>query len=147
MYASLDLDVAFAERLKRTGFQRTPLLVGIARASIARTLDLTSDQTLATFGLSVTAVTGPDYAPSQRLGRELFETGVAALLVPAAIAEVPTQLPRFVLVRERERQERTTPGVGVNLVIFTGNLRPGDGYREIERFLCAIFGLSPGDER
>lgn len=144
LYTSLDLDVAIAERLKRTGLRRTRLAVGLARASIQRTVDLSLDASLATVGASTQGVTGLDYTVPQRIGRELFEGGVAALLVPAAIAEVAQHYPRFRLVQDRHVEERATPGTGIHLVIFPDNLERGDGYPEIERFLCEILGMAEG---
>ncbi len=47
LYASLDMDVAVAERLKRTGLRRTRLAVGVARASIQKTVPLTRNAALA----------------------------------------------------------------------------------------------------
>ncbi len=81
LYTPLNLYVALAERLKRTGLRRTRLAVGVARASIQKTVDLTLDPALSVFGASIQDVVGPDYEVPRRIGRALFEAGVAALLV------------------------------------------------------------------
>ncbi len=147
LYTSLDLDVAIAERLKRTGQRRTRLAVGVAQASIQHTVDLTSDAALSALGASLQDVVGPGYPVPQRIGRTLFEAEVGALLVPAAIAEVARQYPRFLFGRGRRVDERQTPGAGINFVIFPDNLRRGDGYPEIERFMCEIQGITRGTDQ
>jgi RES domain-containing protein len=144
LYTSLELDVAIAERLKRTGLRRTRLAVGVARATIRRTVDLTADVALSVVGETVQDVSGPDYDVPQRVGRGLFEAGIAALLVPAVITEVAHQYPRFLFVRGGHSEQRRTPSSGTNLVIFPDNLERGDGYPEVDRFVCEILGIAEG---
>jgi RES domain-containing protein len=142
LYTALDLDVALAERIKRTLMRPASLAVASADATIGRTVDLTEPAPLGRFGLSPSEITAPSYSLPQRLGAALFEKGITALLVPAALATTARIFPRFEFVREGRREIRITPATGTNLVLFTDNLGRGDRYPEIARFSCEVRGLT-----
>ncbi len=141
LYTSLLLDVAFAERIKRSLARPVSLVIGVARASIARVLDLELADVRGLFEVAAAAMTTEDYALTQRLGAVLFEANVTGLLVPAAITSTAAHYPSFRLTRERHSKTRVTPRSGTNLVIFPDNLRRGDGYPESERFHCEVTGI------
>ena len=141
LYTSLPLDVAFAERIKRSLARPAPLVVGMAHASIARVLDLELVDVQRLFGIAAAALTTEDYALTQRLGAALFEANVTGLLVPAAIASTARLYPSFRLTREGHSETRVTPHAGSNLVIFTDNLHRGDGYPESHQFHCEVTGI------
>jgi RES domain-containing protein len=141
LYTSLLLDVALAERIKRTLARPTPVLVGVARASIARVLDLGPAEVRRPFGVTVAVLKTEDYSVPQRLGAALFEAVVTGVLVPAAIASTAAQYPRFRFSRDSHTEVRPTPRAGANLVIFADNLRRGDAYPEINRFHCEVVGI------
>jgi len=87
VYTSLDLTVALAERIKRTGATRVTIVVGIARVQIRRVVTL-DDQAMSALGTSREEVTTEDYTLPQRLGRTLFQQG-------AAPAPSPPRSPRW----------------------------------------------------
>ncbi|HEV2440576.1 MAG TPA: RES family NAD+ phosphorylase [bacterium] len=141
LYTSLLLDVAFAERIKRSLARPASLVVGVARASIARVLDFQNKDVQRLLGFAAGALTTEDYALTQRFGAALFEANVTGLLVPAAIASTATRYPSFRLTREGHSETRVTPHAGTNLVIFTDNLHRGDGYPESHRVRCELTGI------
>jgi RES domain len=95
LYTSLLLDVAFAERVKRTLARPAPLIVGVARASITRVLDFQLAAVQQALGVTFAALTTEDYSSSQQLGAALFQAGITGLLVPAAIASTAALYPSF----------------------------------------------------
>lgn len=141
LYTSLELDVALAERIKVTLAVPTILVVGVADATIARTLALTDPSTLAGLGLTLENLTQSDYAFTQDLGTAFHASGVTALLVPAALRETAQFYPRFRFTRDGHIAIRATPDSGVNLVLFTDNLHRHDAYPETARFTCEVAGI------
>ncbi len=144
LYTSLTLAISFAERIKRYGATPIDVLVGIADASIARTIDLTDSAALALLGLTVGDLMTEDHTLTRALGMAFFQAGVTALLVPAAIETTARQYPRFRVVRDGRITNHRTPAGGTNVVIFHSNRKRGDGWRERRsgRFVCEIAGLS-----
>jgi len=141
LYTALALDVALAERIKRTGDLPVRLLVGEAEAGLSRTVDLTLPDTLAHLRISTEDLLRTHPLP-QTLGALFAERGIVALLYPAALAETARMYPRFRFSPERgPTTVRATPSAGVNLVIFTDNLAAGDRYPEIRRFRCEVQGI------
>ena len=143
VYTSLDLTVALAERIKRTGATRVEIVVGIARVQIRRVVTL-DDQAMGALGTSREEVTTEDYTLSQRLGRALSEQGAGAIAVPAAIAAVAEWFPEMRVERGLSRLMVATPRSGTNLVIFPDNRDPSDFRREVERYTCLLRGISEG---
>ncbi len=141
VYASLALEVAIAERIKRTLARPVRIVVGVATVRIARVLDLNEQDSLHTLGLTTDSVTAGDYALTQQLGRMLRDAGVAGALVPAAIMTTAALYPRFRMVRDGRATIHRTPSQGINLVIYPENLRRGDEYPEVERLTCEVRGL------
>lgn len=141
LYTSLLLDVALAERVKRSLARPVQLVVGIARVSIARVLNFELAAVRRSFGLAEDALTTEEYGLTQRLGAALFDAGITGLLVPAAIATTAAYYPSFRFTSEGRTEVRPTPRGGTNLVIFTDKLNRGDGYPETGRFRCEIAGL------
>jgi hypothetical protein len=93
VYTSLDLTVALAERVKRTGATRVEIVVRIARVQIRRVVTL-DDQVLSALGTSREEVTMEDYTLPQRLGRALSERASAGLAPARAWVTVMSRLPR-----------------------------------------------------
>lgn len=141
LYTSLSLEVALAERIKRTLARPVELVVGIAQADLRVTLDLTAPAVRATLGVTAEELTADDHTLTQQLGRRLYDGGTTALLVPAAIASTAALYPRFPIRRDGRVSIHATPAQGTNLLIYTDHLRPGDAYPEIERFACVARGL------
>jgi len=141
VYTSLALNVAIAERIKRTLARPVRLVVGIASARIAKVVDLTEREALDTLGLAVKDCTADEYTLPQQLGRMLRDAGVTAVLVPAAIAATASLYPRFRMARNGRTTIHVTPAQGTNLVIYTENLGRRDEYPEVERFVCEARGL------
>ncbi len=141
VYTSLALDVAIAERIKRTLGRPVRIVVGIATVRIARVLDLTEQDNLRTLGVTTDRLTVDDYTLTQQLGRMLRDAGVAGALAPAAIMTTAALYPHFRMVRDGRAAIHGTPSQGINLVIYTENLRRGDEYPEVERFTCEVRGL------
>jgi len=141
LYASLLLDVALAERIKRTLARPAQLLAGVATASIARVVDVGLVEVQEALGVSIDALTTADYTLTQQLGTALFQAGVTGLLVPAALAETARRYPSFRFIRHGHSEVRPTPASGTNLVLFTSNLRRGDAYPETDRFACEVTGI------
>ena len=141
LYASLSLDVALAERIKRTLARPVDLVVGVAQADLRITLDLTAPAVQATLGMTAEELTADDHTLTQQLGRRLYDAGATALLVPAAITSTAALYPRFSMRRDGRVSIHATPAQGTNLVIYTDHLRPGDAYPEIERFACIVRGF------
>lgn len=141
LYTSLVFVVAIAERVKRTLARSVELLMGVGAASIARVVDVALSDVRAALGASVEDLTTEDYTFTQQVGAALFRAGVTGLLVPSAIADTARLYPRFRFVRDGHVEIRPTPASGVNLVIFTDNFLPGDGYPETMRFICEIAGI------
>ena len=83
LYAALDLDVALAERIKRTGPVRTELTVGLSRARFARVLDLRSPDVRTLLRVARDALTRDDYRATHALATTLFLASITGLLVPA----------------------------------------------------------------
>lgn len=140
-YTSLALEVAIAERIKRTLGRSVRLVVGIAAVRIAKVLDLTEQDVPDALGVTTGDLATDDYTLTQHLGRMLRDADVTGVLVPAAIAATADLYPRFRMVRDRRATLHTTPSEGINLVIYTENLRHGDEYPEVERFACEVQGL------
>jgi len=141
VYTSLALEVSITERIKRTLGQPVRIVVGVAAVRMARVLDLTTQDALRTLGVTTDGLTGNNYSLTQQLGRMLRDTGVAGALAPAAIATTAALYPRFRMVRDGRATVHRTPSQGTNLVIYTENLRRGDEYPEVERFICEVRGL------
>ncbi len=143
LYTSLTLEVAFAERIKHTRARPVALVVGKAQANLSTTLNLAIPAIQRVLGVAAADLTGDNYSVPQRLGRRLYDVGVTALVVPAAIATTAALYPRFSMRRGARAAVYDTPVEGTNLVIYTDRLRPGDIYPEIERFACVVRGLRP----
>lgn len=143
LYTSLDLAVALAERIKRTGATRVEIVVGIARVQIRRVVTL-DDQAMSALGTSREEVTTEDSTLPQRLGRALFEQGAGAIAVPAAIAAVVQWFPEMRVERGLSMLTIATPRSGTNLVIFPDNRDPSDSRREVERYTCLLQGIPTG---
>jgi len=140
LYTSLTLEVALAERIKRTRARPVELVVGKAQASLHAVLDLTGDSVQKALGVAVADLTADDYSVAQRLAHRLYDAGVTALVVPAAIATTATLYPRFSMRRGARTAIYDTPVEGTNLVIYTENLHRGDAYPEVERFAAKCAG-------
>ena len=143
VYTSLDLTVALAERVKRTGATRVEIVVGIARVQIRRVVTQ-DDQAMGALGTSREEVTTEDYTLPQRLGRALFEQGAGAIAVPAAIAAVAEWFPEMRVERGLSTLTVATPRSGTNLVIFPDNRDSSDFRRESERYTCLLQGILVG---
>lgn len=143
LYTALSLDVSFAERLKRSGPAPVRVVVGVADATIARTIDLTDPAILALLGVGTPDLTRAEYTLTRTLGIAFYHAGITALLVPAAIEIAARQYPRFRVVRGGVPELRATPASGTNAVIFPSNRRRGDRWpeRRDERFECEIAGI------
>ena len=146
LYTALSLEVAYAERLKRTGAAPVRLVVGVADVSIGRTLDLTDPSVLVRLRVRVADLVADDHTVTRALGTAFYQAGITGLLVPAAIATTAREYPRLRVVRDGRATVHTTPTEGTNLVIFRSNRRQGDSWRErvAERFVCEIAGLEAG---
>lgn len=144
VYTSLDLAVALAERVKRTGATRVEIVVGIARVQIRRVVTL-DDEAMSALGTSREEVTAEDYSLPQRLGRALFEQGAGAIAVPAAIARVAEWFPEMRVERGLSTLTVATPRFGTNLVIFPDNRDRSDSRREVERYTCLLQGIAAGN--
>ncbi len=115
LYTSLELGVAFAERIKYVGPMPTDLEVGQAHVTIRRVVDLTGEQTLGELGVTAEDISGEqdDRALPRRIGPELYKAGASALLVSAAIAVVARSYPRYRLERaDRAEETFECPGAG-----------------------------------
>jgi len=141
LYTSALLDVALAERIKRTLARPVSLVVGVANVSVARVVDVGLADVQHALGITVAALTTEDYDLTQRLSAALFEAGVTGVLVPAAVASTAVLYPSFRVIRDGHREVRRTPAAGTNLVLFTDNLRRGDAYPETDRFRCEVVGI------
>jgi len=141
LYTSLEENVTIAERVKLTGARRARIVMGIADATVHRTLDLTDPSLQALLGVTPEELVAETYDVPQALGTLLFQAGIAGLPVPAAITVVAKVYPSFEVVRGRDRDVRKTPASGTNFVVFTDNLTRGDGYPEQNRFVCEIVGI------
>jgi RES domain-containing protein len=140
LYAALDLDVALAERIKRTGPVRSELAVGLSRVRFARVLDLRSPDVRTLLRVARDALTRDDYRATHALASRLFVAGIRGLLVPAALTRVAGFYPHFWFERDGEPELRRTPAGGTNLVVFPDHVAAGDEREEIGRFHCAIWG-------
>lgn len=140
LYTSLSLGVALAERIKRTLARPVELVVGVAQADLGATLDLTAPAVRAVLGVTAEELTADDCTLTQQLGRQLYDAGATALLVPAAIAGTAALYPRFSMQRDGRVSIHATPPQGANLLIYTDHLQPGDAYPKIERFACTVRG-------
>ena len=85
LYTALSLEVAYAERLKRTGAAPVRLVVGVADVSIGRTLDLTDPSVLVRLRVRVADLVADDHTVTRALGTAFYQAGITGLLVPAAI--------------------------------------------------------------
>jgi hypothetical protein len=99
---------------------------------------------MSALGTSREEVTTEDYTLPQRLGRALFQQGVGAIAVPAAIAAVAEWFREMRVERGLSRLMVVTPRSGTNLVIFPDNRDPSDFRREIERYTCLLQGIAEG---
>ena len=140
LYAALDLDVALAERIKRTGPVRTELTVGLSRARFARVLDLRSPDVRTLLRVTRHALTRDDYRATHVLASTLFVTSITGLLVPAALTRMAGFYPYFWLERDGEPELHRTPTGGTNLVVFPDHVAAGDERKETGRFHCAVWG-------
>ena len=143
LYTSLSLDVALAERLKRTGTDVARLSVGVGEVVLERVVDLTTPEALKAVGVTLEDITlGRDYRIPHRIATRLYADGITGLLAPAALASVSRLLPRFVVRRDEREETRETPTIGVNLVIYPANLLYLVPVRETDTFDCTLWGLS-----
>lgn len=147
LYASLELGVAFAERIKYVGPVPTDLEVGQATVTIRWIVDLTDGQTLNELGVTAEELTSDanDRALPRRIGTELYKAGATALLVPAAIALAARIYPRYRIERERRPVEiHAMPRGGTNLVVSTKRMRKGDLIQRDKRsvFRCRLQALT-----
>jgi len=142
--------VVYRNVLRRYDGKRLWRPVCTAQVSIRRAVDLTTDDALRSLaGVLTRDVTAADHAVPQRIGTAFSRRGAAALLVPAAVAEVAALFPRFRFVRGGRTELRTTPASGVNVVIFSENLDRSDVIRTRGRrpFRCVVQGLVGLDRR
>lgn len=97
LYTSLSLDVALAERLKRTGTDLTGLTVGVGDIVLERVVDLTTAAVHAWLGITLEdIVMDRDYRISHRIATMLHAEGVTGLLAPAALSSVSRTVPNSV---------------------------------------------------
>lgn len=76
-----------AEVRKATAGRRLgPFMLATIRVELRRVLDLTDHAVLVRLGLRPDDLVGPNWAPTQELGRRAREAGFEALLVPSAAA-------------------------------------------------------------
>lgn len=144
LYTSLSLDVALAERLKRTGTDVTDLTVGIGEVSLEHVVDLTIPAALAEFGATPEdVVRDSEYGVPHRIATALHAKGIMGLLVPAALSSVSRLLPRFVVRRDQHEETHETPSSGIHLVIYPASVLYLIPLNEIETFNCTVWGL-PG---
>ncbi len=143
LYTSLSLDVALAERLKRTGTDLTDLTVGVGDVALERVADLTTPAALTRWGIGPEdVVLDRDYRVPHRIAATLHAEGATGLLAPAALSSVSRLLPRFVLRRDTHEETRRTPSSGVNLIIFPANVLYLVPIQETDWFDCTIWGLT-----
>lgn len=125
LYTSTASDVSSAERVKHVNGAPITIVLGTARIHIERAVDLTDPGALP---IPHEQVLGDDKSVARAIGSALYDAGVTALVVPAAITLTATLFPRMT-VRNLPTGELTTvptPAAGTNVVIFTESVTPED---------------------
>lgn len=125
LYTSIASDVSFAERVKHVNGAPIAIVLGRARIHIERAVELTDPGALP---IPHEQVLGDNKSVAQAVGSALYDAGITALVVPAAITLAARLFPRMT-VRDLQADELTTvptPATGANVVIFTESVTPED---------------------